>query len=496
MPIRTRTRTRTPIRTLALAAATATVLAATGLAAATTATAADAQPPTPRTDFNHDGYADLAVGLPNASVSGVAKAGYVNIVWGGKGGLGAGGSTRISQATTGVPGTPESGDRFGASVTTADVDGDGHTDLVVGAPGEDVTGKGADAGTVAVVHGSATGFAGGTTVADGPAASAAYGKSLVADDFTGDGEQDIVIGATDKVLLHTGTTTTAFMGDHMGGRAPVLAAGDFNHDGTADVAVTYYTNSQPYTQSQIRLAAWNKDEQRLLNYWNSSNGTASALAAGDFNGDGFTDLAMGNCRENADENIDDPCGPEKYTKGGSIHIQYGDGTDLFWGRRQTFNQDTPDIPGTAETGDLFGGALTVADLDGDGYDDLIVGAPGEAIGSKAKAGAITALRGGKDGIVNADGKAVGVGIQQDTPGIPGAAEAGDLFGAALAADDYDGDGLPDVTVGSPGENGSLGAAWQLRGADDAAPTAFSPRTLGLPSSVNPPQYGSVFPTAP
>ncbi|MFF2504198.1 FG-GAP-like repeat-containing protein [Streptomyces sp. NPDC058067] len=491
MPIRTRTRTRT--RTLALAAATATALAATGLTAAS-ATAADAQPPTPRTDFNHDGYADLAVGMPNASLSGVAKAGYVNIVWGGKNGLGASGSTRVSQATAGVPGTPESGDRFGASVTTADVDGDGRTDLVVGAPGEAI-GSRTKAGTVAVIHGSATGFGAGATVADGPAASAAYGKSLVAADFTGDGAQDIVIGATDKVLLHTGTTTTVFMGDHMGGRAPVLAAGDFNHDGIADVAVTYYTQNQPYTQSQIRLAAWNKDEKSFLVYWNNSNGTASALVAGDFDGDGFTDLAMGNCRENADENIDDPCGPEKYTKGGGIHIQYGDATGTFWDRRQTLNQDTPDVPGTAETGDLFGGALTVADIDGDGYDDLIVGAPGEGIGSKAKAGAITALRGGKDGIVNAEGKAVGIGVQQDTPGIPGAAEAGDLFGAALTADDYDGDGLPDVAVGSPGENGSLGAVWQLRGAEDAPVTAFSPRTLRLPSSVNPPQYGSVLPTA-
>ncbi|WP_329434500.1 FG-GAP-like repeat-containing protein [Streptomyces sp. NBC_01280] len=482
------------IRTLALAAATA--LAATGLTASVAGAATTAELPSVRTDFNHDGYADLAVGLPNASVSGVSKAGYVNVVWGSESGLGAHGSTRISQATAGVPGTPESGDRFGASVTTADMDGDGHTDLVVGAPGEDVTGKGTDAGTVAVIHGSATGFATGSTAADGPAASAAYGKSLVAADFTGDGKQDIVIGATDKVLLQTGATTTVFMGDHMGGRAPVLAAGDFNHDGTPDVAVTYYTNSQPYTQSQIRLSAWSESEQRLLNYWNSSNGTASAFAVGDFDGDGYTDLAMGNCRENADENIDDPCGPEQYTKGGGIHIQYGDGTGQFWDRQETFNQDTPDVPGTAETGDNFGNALTVADLDGDGYDDLIVGAPGEAIGSRAKAGAITVLRGGKDGIVNTEGKAVGVGIQQDTPGIPGVAEAGDLFGASLTADDYDGDGLPDVTVGSPGENGSLGAAWQLRGAEDAPADAFSPSTLRLPSSVNPLQYGSVFPTTP
>ncbi|WP_328920479.1 hypothetical protein OG911_22540 [Streptomyces sp. NBC_00208] len=59
-----------------------------------------------------------------------------------------------------------------------------------------------------------------------------------------------------------------------------------------------------------------------------------------------------------------------------------------------------------------------------------------------------------------------------------------------------GDGLPDATTGSPGENGSPGAAWQLRGAENAAPSPFSPRTLELPPSVNPLRYGPVLPTAP
>ncbi|WP_406504701.1 hypothetical protein [Streptomyces sp. NBC_01602] len=68
----------------------------------------------------------------------------------------------------------------------------------------------------------------------------------------------------------------------------------------------------------------------------------------------------------------------------------------------------------------------------------------------------------------------------------------------LTADGHGGygDGLPDATAGSPDENGSLGAAWPLRGDKDAAPSPFSPRTLGLPSSVDPLRYGSVPPTAP
>ena len=86
-------------RTYALAAATvATATATTAALALTLAPAATATPltepaptPTPVTsDFNGDGYADLAVGVPDATVSGKAKAGYVNLVWGGREGPGQG----------------------------------------------------------------------------------------------------------------------------------------------------------------------------------------------------------------------------------------------------------------------------------------------------------------------------------------------------------------------------------------------------------------------
>ncbi|MEV8208904.1 FG-GAP repeat protein, partial [Streptomyces sp. NPDC079189] len=140
---------RTRIRTYATAASV--VAAAT---AGLTLPASAAAPPQTASDFNADGYADLAVGVPDGAVGGKARAGYVNIVWGGPKGIGAHGSIRISQATAEVPGTPETGDRFGASVALVDTSGDGVAELLVGAPGEDVTGRGTDAGSVTAVGGA------------------------------------------------------------------------------------------------------------------------------------------------------------------------------------------------------------------------------------------------------------------------------------------------------------------------------------------------------
>ncbi|MEU4091266.1 integrin-like protein [Streptomyces sp. NPDC026673] len=476
-----RTRMRTYVTAAAVAAAATAGLTLPAMAAG----------PAPTTgDFNGDGYADLAVGVPNGTVNGKAKAGYVNIVWGGSKGIGAHGSIRVSQATPEVPGSPEAGDRFGSSVALVDTSGDGMAELLVGTPGEDVTDRGKDAGSVTAVGGAKRGTGPGSVVLNGPSASAAFGLAVTSTDVTGDGSRDIVIGGKDKVVLRTadGIYTTVLTAP-MGGRAPVLTTGDFTGDGTDDLAVGYWTTT-PFTQSHVRLWAWDPAEQSMANTWNTDNAGVSALASGDFDGDGHDDLALGECREIADENIDDPCGPEQMATGGGIHVHYGNATPgSFGSRRQTLNQDTVGVAGIAETGDRFGAALAVADINGDGRDDLIAGAPGEAIGTRAAAGAATVLFGGPTGLVDAYDEGHSVAFNQNTARVPGAAEPGDAFGTAVATGDYNHDGKADLAVGSPGENSGSGGVWLLPGASANGSFALTPAKLGLPSPTSALAYG-------
>src|SRR3954447_14279936 len=99
---------------------------------ALTASAAAAAPNSVRDDFNGDGYKDLAIGAPTATVGGQRGAGHVVVMYGGPHGLTKDRRTVISRATSGIPGSPQAGDNFGIQLSKGDLDGDGRTDLIVG----------------------------------------------------------------------------------------------------------------------------------------------------------------------------------------------------------------------------------------------------------------------------------------------------------------------------------------------------------------------------
>ncbi|MGI3780817.1 MAG: FG-GAP repeat protein [Janthinobacterium lividum] len=132
------------------------------------------------------------------------------------------------------------------------------------------------------------------------------------------------------------------------------------------------------------------------------------------------------------------------------------------------------MPGSDEGGDAFGSALALADLDRDGYADLVIGARGE----DQNRGRVTIVHGAAGGW-RTSGSSF---YDQSTKGVPSKAEINDDLGSALTLLDHDGDGRLDLDVGADGENDS-GTVTTSRGAGKGfttkGTTAFGLKTLGI-----------------
>ncbi|TQE23820.1 VCBS repeat-containing protein [Streptomyces ipomoeae] len=473
---RSRSRGRAPRRVLPAAV----LVVASGLAvAALTAPSANAVAPV-RGDFNGDGYADLAVGVPAGTADGQAKAGFVHVLWGSANGIGGSG-TKISQASTGVPGTAEAGDQFGFAVQAADFNGDGLADLAVTAPGEQLSSD-AHEGAAYVLWGSAKGLKSGLTIAKG-VQDQQLGRLLTVGDYDGDGDQDVVLTVAGEEggasVLRPGPLTTAapvtLVEGYTFGAARALTSADFDGDGADDLAVTF--QGMESSGTRVRSLASGTWETR----WYTSD-WGSALAAGDFDGDDHTDLAIGEVHPNVE--ADGTYCEDR--DGGAIATVYGAAGGTLGGKVTCTSQSSPHVGGTAEAEDNFGASLAVVDLDGSGPDSLLAGASHEAVGTVTRAGAYWELEAGPDGVFT------GPSFSQNSSGVPGTAEKGDLFGAALTAADYDTKAYDDHVIGAPGENAPSGALWYRPSAGDGprlAAVAFTPAKLGLSGAV---AYGGVL----
>jgi uncharacterized protein YciU (UPF0263 family) len=305
-------------------------------------------------DVNRDGHADVIVGARGDDNNGI-DSGSARVLSGQDG--------RILYTFHG----DSAGDSFGGSVSGAgDVNRDGYADLIVGAYGDD--NNGSDSGSARVLSGQDGRI---LYTFHGDSAGDLFGLSVsAAGDVNRDGYADVIIGARaddnngldsgsarvfsgrDGRILYTFNGDSA--GDHFG--RSVSGAGDVNRDGHADVIVGAYYDDNNGTDSGSARVFSGKDGRILYTFNGDSAGDwfgFSVSGAGDVNGDGFADLVVG-------ARGDDNSG----SNSGSARVLSGkDGTIL-----RTLDGDSAED----QLGDSVSGA---GDVNGDGFADLIVGAP-------------------------------------------------------------------------------------------------------------------------
>src|SRR4029077_9471581 len=113
-----------------------------------------------------------------------------------------------------------------------------------------------------------------------------------------------------------------------------------------------------------------QDSPGIQDQAESSDQFGFSLASGDFDGDGFDDLAIGVPLEDIGQPV--------ISNVGMVAVIYGSATGLSQ-RNQIWTQNTPGIQGEAESGDEFSWSLAANDYGNDGFDDLAVGVPFENV---------------------------------------------------------------------------------------------------------------------
>ena len=433
-------------------------------------------------DVNGDGFDDIIIGAPGYS-SGTGRA-YVYF-----GGL-------ITNTIADVVLTGEAaGNSFGISVSTAgDVNGDGFSDVIVGAIGYLST-----RGRAYIYFGGAAMNNSADVTMTGEAAGNIFGYSVsTAGDVNGDGYSDVMVGANNyggslgKAYIFFGgasmnnTADVTMIGETYLGSA-LSYAGDVNGDGYSDVIVGERDYLGAVGRAYIFLGGASMDNtadvtmtgEAISNYFGTS-----VSSAGDVNGDGYSDVIVGARGYSANT------GRSYIFFGGAAMnntadvTMTGDATNIYLGNSVSSAGDvncdgfsdvivgangyssntgrayiyfggasmnnTADLTMTGETvNNNFGVSVSSAgDMNGDGYSEMIIGAPGYSSGT------------GRVYLYDYFMK------NEITPDLSMTTSEGEyryLGRSVSSAGDVNGDGYSDVIVGSPGYSSNEGIAYIFYG---------------------------------
>lgn len=363
-------------------------------------------------DFNDDGRDDLIVGANGyGSTQGRVYIFYVDGT----------SPTQANNADTIITGT-RAYDAFGNSLATSDFNSDGKADLVVSAY---VASFGDGAVHIFYNDGTLPTSAASSDLLVSGEETSVFGTTLAVGDLNNDNKDDLIVGAfrydehKGRVYIFYNTNTVDTVADVVIEASTdfayfgvSFATGDFNDDGTIDLAVGAYNTSKVYIFYNDGSFPITDTDADLIITGSGGTGFGISLVDGDFDDDGTTDLAVGAYTYN--------------TSRGAVYIFYNDGS-------MPNTVATADETITGEASSYFGYSLVRGDLNNDSKTDLVVGAQG--YGGNV----------GRVYIFYNDGDYPGTA---DVADVVITGEAVNYFGRSLAVGDLNNDGIDDLVMGT------------------------------------------------